>query len=74
LAIASCSFSSCLQADAKATRQELQASDYQIISGNSLYRLEVNVKEQLKSGYKPVGGISITSIEKETTYLQAMYK
>ncbi len=48
--------------------------DYCVVSGGEVYELEEAVREKVKEGYKPQGGVSVKDTEGETVFYQAMYK
>ena len=45
---------------------------YKVITANSEFELEEEVKSRLKAGFEPLGGISIAITEHEIVYSQAM--
>lgn len=51
-----------------------KAGHYRVISEQDLARLEQEVNYYLKEGYHPVGGVSLTRDQGETTWAQAMMK
>ena len=48
--------------------------DYTICSGYCSYALECKVIDQLKEGWKPLGGVSVVETGNGTYYHQAMVK
>lgn len=48
--------------------------DYRIITADTLINLHIKVKDTIKQGYIPIGGVTIDNSSRYFKYIQVVYK